>query len=519
MYKLVIPTAGLGSRIGPYTKFKNKALVSVGDEPAIARVIDQFPNAEEVIVLLGYEGDSVKDALELIFPDKNLRFIDVNPYQGEGSGLGVTLNHARDYLQCPFIFTPNDTIITDLNFSEPAVTENWLVYYEKSADDGYRVDDYRTISIKNGLVSKIHNKGDGTGHIYTGLCGIHDFNEFWVAMKADIALSVGEVVGLSALDDVKAIESKEWFDCGNLQSLRKTKKNFAAKDHEILEKEDEAIWFVKDRVIKFSKSQSFISDRIERLNFLPKKMLPNVLERKKHCYSYEKVDGEVFTNVLNSSLVKTLLDCMQKNVWSNCSGSLDQSILKEFYEIKTKERVNLYHGKYEFLDREIVVNDVKTPVFQKLLDNYDWDSINAKALPGGFHGDFHNENILVNEGKFKLLDWRQNFGSQNYSVGDVYYDLAKFMHGLIVSHPIVNKELFEVNWLTETKVEINIHNSLRLSLGKRAFEVWLVENGYDVDHVNVMAALIFANIAALHEQPYGEFLYLLSRYLLANGEL
>ena len=29
-YKVVIPTAGLGSRIGPYTKFKNKALVTVG---------------------------------------------------------------------------------------------------------------------------------------------------------------------------------------------------------------------------------------------------------------------------------------------------------------------------------------------------------------------------------------------------------------------------------------------------------------------------------------------------------
>jgi len=519
MYKLVIPTAGLGSRIGPYTKFKNKALVSVGDEPAIARVIDQFPNAEEIIVLLGYEGDSVRDALELIFPDKNLRFIEVSPYEGEGSGLGVTLNHAKEYLQCPFIFTPNDTIVTDLKFTETDVTENWLVYYEKHRDDGYRVDDYRTISIMNGLVSKIHNKGDGTDHIYTGLCGIYDFNVFWSAMEADIALSVGEVVGLSALDDVKVIESKGWFDCGNLHSLRNTKRNFAAIEHEILEKEDEAIWFVKDRVIKFSKSQSFISDRIKRLNFLPKKMLPNILEQKNHCYSYKKVNGEVFTKVLNGSLVKNLLDCMQKNVWSNCSGSLDKSILKEFYEIKTKQRVNSYHSKYEFLDREIEINGVKTPVFKNFLDAYDWVSLNDKALPGGFHGDFHNENVLVNDGKFKLLDWRQNFGSENYALGDVYYDLAKFMHGFIVSHPIVNKELFEVNWLSENKVEINIHSSLRLSLGKRAFEEWLIQNDYDVNHVNVMAALIFANIATLHEQPYGEFLYLLSRYLFANGEL
>ena len=41
-YKVVIPSAGLGSRIGPYTKFLNKALVTIGDKPAISRVIDKF---------------------------------------------------------------------------------------------------------------------------------------------------------------------------------------------------------------------------------------------------------------------------------------------------------------------------------------------------------------------------------------------------------------------------------------------------------------------------------------------
>ena len=41
-YKVVIPSAGLGTRIGPYSKFLNKALVTIGDKPAICRVIDKF---------------------------------------------------------------------------------------------------------------------------------------------------------------------------------------------------------------------------------------------------------------------------------------------------------------------------------------------------------------------------------------------------------------------------------------------------------------------------------------------
>ena len=54
-YKVVIPSAGLGSRIGPYSKFLNKALVTIGDKPAIAKVIEKFPIEIEIIILIGYE--------------------------------------------------------------------------------------------------------------------------------------------------------------------------------------------------------------------------------------------------------------------------------------------------------------------------------------------------------------------------------------------------------------------------------------------------------------------------------
>ena len=41
-FKLVIPCAGTGSRIGSLTKNVNKALVTLGDLPAIVRIILQF---------------------------------------------------------------------------------------------------------------------------------------------------------------------------------------------------------------------------------------------------------------------------------------------------------------------------------------------------------------------------------------------------------------------------------------------------------------------------------------------
>ena len=103
-YKVVIPSAGLGSRIGPHAKFLNKALVPIGDQPEISRVIDKFSSNVPIVVLLGYKVGMIREVLEPLYPDREVDFIDVDLYQGEGSGLGYTLCKAEDYLQSPFIF-------------------------------------------------------------------------------------------------------------------------------------------------------------------------------------------------------------------------------------------------------------------------------------------------------------------------------------------------------------------------------------------------------------------------------
>jgi len=525
MYKLVIPTAGLGARIGPYTKFKNKALVTVGDKPAIAHVIDSFPNAEEVVVLIGYEGEAVKDSLELLYPNKKFRFVKVTPFEGEGSGLGVTLNHAKEWLQCPFIFSPNDTIIRDLAPEDPSLVGSWLVYYKKKIGDSYKVEDYRTISYGDGIVTHIHSKGSGTDLLYTGVCGVADYEAFWDAMSAPAASSAGEVVGLSSIDVVKAVEVKEWFDCGSLNSLQNTKRVFSSgSDYEILEKEDEAIWFMNERVVKFSRSKSFIYDRAERTKYFPDGVLPELLGIRTYGYSYNKIDGAIFTKQVSRENVLNLLEWISENLWcqkpdSDGLHSGDySSILDEFYRSKTYQRVELYHTKFEFLDREIVINGVNTPRIIDLLDDVDWNDLALKSDIGRFHGDFHCENILIDKNGFRLLDWRQNFGKNNYEFGDIYYDLAKFMHGFIVSHPIVNKSLFSVRWLTEHSVNIDIYSSMMLREGRNAFEDWLISNDYSVEQVMLLTGLIFVNIAPLHEQPYSEFLYLLGKYILSGGD-
>ena len=86
------------------------------------------------------------------------------------------------------------------------------------------------------------------------------------------------------------------------------------------------------------------------------------------------------------------------------------------------------------------------PLLTNLLNKIDWTWI-SEGLAGRFHGDFHFENIIYEKkkSKFIFLDWRQDFGGL-IKYGDIYYDLAKLLHGIIINHEIISKNQYSVKW-------------------------------------------------------------------------
>ena len=110
---VVIPAAGTGSRLGEYTQHYNKAMCTLGPKPALSYITDKLDDNDELIILLGYKGDLLKQVINMCYPNKNIKFVNVDKYEGESSGLGYSLLCARDLLQKPFIFWSNDTVITD----------------------------------------------------------------------------------------------------------------------------------------------------------------------------------------------------------------------------------------------------------------------------------------------------------------------------------------------------------------------------------------------------------------------
>ena len=519
-YKIVIPSAGIGARIGPYSKFMNKALVTVGDKPAISRVIDKFANEISIVILKGYKGDMVEEVVKALHPDRNIEFIEVDKYEGTGSGLGYSLLQAKDALQCPFIFIPNDTLVGDDNIDiNPESYGNWAAYYEKQQGDLYNPEIFRTLELDKSKANVVNILGKGTlnKNIYIGTCGVKDYQVFWSSLSDSEAIEVGEVYGLNRLSSLKALKVNQWYDCGSLTNLSKAKQVYENKDHNILEKEDESIWFTEDQVIKFSVDQSFIRDRVKRVDYLPPKLLPELISSGDYTYKYLKEKGSVIADELTPVLMEKLLNECQTELWSHTSELSDENIntCYDFYKEKTYKRIDHYLSRFEQFDHSHITNGKKTESVKDLLATLDWKKLCGHPHWSKFHGDFHGENILYSKKSgFCLLDWRQNFGEGNYKSGDAYYDFAKLNHGLIVNHGIVNNNQFTIKEDPVKTIFISIDQKSNLIDCQTYFFKWLKQNGYDPDKVKLLTALIFLNICGLHEFPYARYLYLLGQFML-----
>lgn len=513
-YRVCIPAAGTGSRLEALTKFINKSLVSIANRPILSHLIEKFPANVEFVIALGHKGHLVREFLELAYPQRKFFFAEVEKFEGEGSGLGLSLLACKQHLQQPFIFLSCDTLVQE---SIPAPDHDWMGYSE--VDD---VQQYRALKIESGIVENICEKGDGKKgehHPYIGLAGINKYQDFWKQMEqgGDRAIEVGEVFGIGALLNNKIHAHKfTWHDAGNIKALALAREFYHQPDSpNILEKVDEAIWFVDDQVIKFSNDKKFIANRVKRSSELCG-FVPEVLGSKPHMYKYRKVVGNVLSDIATLPIFKRFLE-HSKNFWE--LHKLNQGEAKEFqntcmkfYRDKTLERVELFYKNFSRHDGNEKINDIEVPKLITLLNDVDWSWL-SDGLAGRFHGDFHFENIVCSSDRhFTFLDWRQDFGGSLTS-GDIYYDFAKLLHGLIISHELIAKKCFSVEW-NEKEINYDFYRKQMLVECEKYFYSWLEENGYDSKKTRTLTAIIYLNIAALHHHPYSLLLFSLGKLML-----
>lgn len=505
-YKVLLLTSGVGSRLGNFTNYTNKSLVRVGDKPTISHIIDYYHEDAEFVVTLGYFGEQVKEYLELTYPDRKIKFVWVDNYNGPGSSLVYSLLQTKDYIDCPFIFHTCDTIIRSESIQIP--DKNWVGGYK-----GTDSTQYATLGTMGGFVKEIYPKGQlRFDALYIGLSGIYNYKEFFINAQ-EIYNNDPNNSQLSDIEVLPALikmglkfEYKDfpsWLDIGNTDKLKKAREYFDCVD--VLDKDTESIYILDNKVIKFFYDKDIVSKRVKRAEVL-EGLAPTITGYTDNFYMYDYVQGDLLSKVLNPQLMRLFLEWASDKLWLK-AGSKDVSFYetcRKFYIDKTNKRLYTFFIENTVRDKEELINGDLVPKVFDMLNNIP-EKLLCDAAPYNFHGDFISDNIIVSNNNFTLLDWRQDFGGE-LQRGDIYYDLAKFNHNLIFNHKIINDNNFSVIEKEDT-ITVDLLMSNNLYNCQKVLFNFLKEEGFSVSKVNIISSIIWLNMAPLHHHPLNIFLY------------
>lgn len=509
---VLVTTSGIGSRLGDFTKYSNKCLVKVGDMPVITRILNSYPENTDFYITLGHKGDLVRQYLDIAHPNKVFQFIKVDKYKGEGSSLAYSLLAAKSFLQKPFIYHACDTIVE--NYS-PSLSQNWIGGYRRTNSAHYT-----TINVQDDIVKRINPKGETNyDYEYIGVSGIVDYKMFWEKLEdlynqnpndtsLNDALAINEMIRNV---NFKVKIFSQWSDIGNMDSLNKARKFYSSR-HIVLDKNREAIYFLKDKVVKFFKDSKMNRKRVERVKHL-NGLSPKILSSSANFYSYEYLDGMLAADSHDKEMITKLLDWSRENLWKNQKnlGELGKEKCRKFYYDKTFARVEDLLEQIRKVDGNDIINGSNVPSVKSMMLELD-ENLLLEGDFCNFHGDFILDNIIITRDGFGLIDWRQDF-SGNVDVGDVYYDLAKLNHNLFFNHNNIESGLFDVKE-RDGEILVDLKMNYRFFLAKQNFDMWCSKNGYDIKKINILTSIIWINMSPLHSYPLNKFLFYFGKFNL-----
>jgi len=508
-YKVLITTAGVGQRLGALTQFTNKALVRVGKKPSLSYVIESYAENVPLVIVTGYFGDQVKDFVKLAYPDrKNIEFVEVDKYEGEGTSLGYSMLAAEEYLQCPFIYHASDTIVVH---PVPQPVKNWIGGYKGDVD----TTQYASWQVVDETTLTFSDKGAmDFDYLHIGLVGVNNYKKFWEILERLYHKNPND----STLNDcqviVEMIKEKSsfdivnfpiWYDVGNVTALHNTREQMPDKFHN-LDKVDESIFLFDKFIIKFFANEKNISDRVARGKLL-NGLVPVIEGETKNFYRYKFVPGLLYSRVATPRDFKEFLGWAKSNLWKKTSEVSDtefKNVCLDFYQKKTKERVAKFMEANSLSDEAHVINGEQVPSVREMLEMIDFNYL-AEAEQYQFHGDFLLDNIIKTRDGYCLVDWRQNFGGL-LKAGDMYYDLAKLNHNLTVNHDIVMDNGFTVK-AAGSSITCDILRKDNLVKCQEILRDFIREEGLDMKKVEFLTPIIWLNMAPLHHHPFNLFLY------------
>ena len=494
----------------------NKALLPINQKAIISHIIDQFPDNTRFVVALGYKGAQVREYLRLAHPTLNVEFVEVQNFDGAGSGPGKTLLACHKHLQQPFYFVSCDTLWNGTIDLEQ--DRDWLAVATLPRSN---TDIYCNVKINGEKATGLRDKSLVTGQEYkafTGLCFIFNFDSFWSGLSQTNLIAGEHQVsnGIQALieNHEVGVHEIDWIDVGDEDKYRAALSLFENYD---FTKQDEYLYIYDGRVVKYFKDKTVAQNRVQKARINPR-VFPNVSYFGGNFYSYEFISGSTLYKENNQEVFCQLLGWLDQELWQDVAVEKEEfnGLCREFYFTKTYSRLTAFDQKYPEFDQDCFINGEPVPSARALLGLVDWESLYC-GVPSFIHGDLQFDNIIYDPqlAKFTLIDWRQDFAGE-VEYGDRYYDFAKLLGGMVLNYDLIKQALMDFK---DDGLNLHFDFAQRYSGGmfRGILQEFLTGKGYDFARVEVLAGIIFINMSPLHHYPFDKLLLCLGRHTIKTA--
>ncbi len=232
--KVIIPVAGVGTRLKPHTLTQPKPLLQIGGKTIIDYLLEPITGLkpDEVVFVIGYKGDMIKDYVR-----RNYGFKSTFIHQDRLLGLGYALHVALSALtESPMLILLGDTVVEgDLR---KFVTAGDYTLGLHPVEDPQR---FGIAEIKRNVVVGLEEKPKKPkGNL--ALIGLYYFSESGLLRRElqQLIDSGKKTRGEIQLTDALAgmikrnvqftpFEVDKWFDCGKKETMLATNRHFLEK--------------------------------------------------------------------------------------------------------------------------------------------------------------------------------------------------------------------------------------------------------------------------------------------------
>jgi len=234
--KALIPVAGIGERLRPFTHTTPKPLLSVAGKPILAHIIDGLLDngIDELVFVVGYMGEKIEDFVKNRYSVKS-HFA----WQKDLLGLGFAIHLGLEFVDDnePLLIVLGDTIIeTDLSkFIASKHHVLGITWVDNPRRFGVvELSGKRIVGMVEKPESPKSNWAIAGLYMFRSIAAIRKNLDYMV--KNDIR-SKGEIQLTDALckmlDDGEHFEGfviEEWYDCGKPETLLRTHRKLLGKN-------------------------------------------------------------------------------------------------------------------------------------------------------------------------------------------------------------------------------------------------------------------------------------------------